>query len=157
FTRNTIVATDAGQSAIQFQLQQSPTADVKDPRCRVEATGNVFAVQSAVLFSQMDVYIAKAGRLGQRDEEALLRRLLSWRDRGNVYSPGGVAVSWGATRPTLGRGADWKAYWSDAEADIAEGTVKFKGGNLTARAEAEADNITAADFRLRHDSAGYQA
>jgi hypothetical protein len=38
-----------------------------------------------------------------------------------------------------------------------EGIIRFQGGDLHAKSRANPDSLTADDFRLRPDSAGYQA
>src|SRR5262249_14280662 len=52
---------------------------------------------------------------------------------------------------------EWKQFWGSAETDSLEGRLRFRGGNLRSRTEATLDKLTPEDFRLRSDSAGYQA
>ena len=53
--------------------------------------------------------------------------------------------------------ADWQRLWKTGDSGSAEGVIRFEGGDVRARMEASPDRMTAADFRLRPDSAGYRA
>ena len=51
----------------------------------------------------------------------------------------------------------WKQFWSSPESGSVEGRVRYQGGDLLARLADEPEKLTAGDFRLRPDSAGYRA
>jgi hypothetical protein len=53
--------------------------------------------------------------------------------------------------------ADWNRFWGLKETGSSEGVIRFSGGDLHAKALADAAKLTPEDFRLRLDSAGYRA
>jgi hypothetical protein len=53
--------------------------------------------------------------------------------------------------------AEWNEYWGTTEAGAMEGTVRYQGGDLFAKLLVAPEKLTADDFRLRPDSAGYRA
>ena len=59
--------------------------------------------------------------------------------------------------PNLKNLADWQRFWKTGEADALEGRVTFQGGDLISKAALTPERVTADDFRLRPDSAGYRA
>src|SRR5262249_49560 len=52
---------------------------------------------------------------------------------------------------------DWKKFWSAPGAELTEGTIRFRGGDLLMKLAATPEKLTPEDFRLRPDSAGYKA
>jgi hypothetical protein len=89
--------------------------------------------------------------------------MLDWRDRGNLYAPGASLLLWNEPPKGVSRQigpeslADWKRLWASGDGDAVEGRVKYQGGDLLAKLRAEPEKLTPEDFRLRPDSAGYQA
>lgn len=59
--------------------------------------------------------------------------------------------------PSLKSLADWQRFWKTGKADAIEGRVKYQGGDLIAKTALTPEQITAEDFRLRPDSAGFRA
>jgi hypothetical protein len=53
--------------------------------------------------------------------------------------------------------ADWNRFWNQSDTGSVEGDVRFQGGDLHQRALIAPEKLTAEDYRLRPDSAGYQA
>ena len=53
--------------------------------------------------------------------------------------------------------AAWNRFWGLQNTGSTEGLVRFHGGDLNAKADANPEQLTPEDFRLRPDSAGYQA
>src|SRR5262249_38486395 len=107
-------------------------------------------------------FLAKSAELGPPEAEAALLRLLDWQGERNVFTAGSNLVAWlvdGKQQPPHGPTtlAEWKPVWGSAEAASLEGRVRFRGGDLRSRTEATLDRLTPEDFRLRVDSAGYQA
>jgi hypothetical protein len=51
----------------------------------------------------------------------------------------------------------WKQYWNSPETASAQGRFRYQGGDLVARFAEAPEKLTADDFRLREDSAGYRA
>jgi hypothetical protein len=91
-----------------------------------------------------------------------VRRLLEWRGVRNVFSPGTTRVRWpvdGKEQPPHGPTNldEWKRFWGGAETNSLQERLRFQGGELPSRTETELDRLTAEEFRLRPDSAGYRA
>ena len=53
--------------------------------------------------------------------------------------------------------AEWGRFWGAAEAEAIEGHVRYQGGDLLSREAIAPEKLTAEDFRLHSDSAGYRA
>ena len=156
-SRNTVVARDQLGFFVAFnpppeRLQEAEAYGA----IPVETLENIFDVGVQMQFGQ--------GRksLEPPAVEALLLRVLSWRDRGNLLNaPGGFFMSsvgeeaWGPLRPkTL---AQWREFWGQPDASVSEGTMRFSGGDLSAKLAAGPHTVKPEDFRLRPDSAGYRA
>jgi hypothetical protein len=102
-------------------------------------------------------------RFPPADVLRLLGRIFEWKGERNVYP----VDRWFARGPwpekhwlpvaELKGLADWRQFWSTAEAGSFEGQFSYQGGDLLARLAAEPGKLTPADFRLRADSAGYRA
>jgi hypothetical protein len=60
-------------------------------------------------------------------------------------------------RTTLKDLNEWRQFWGSPETECIQGTVKFQGGDLLAKAANTQETLTPEDFRLRPDSAGYRA
>jgi hypothetical protein len=100
--------------------------------------------------------------------EAWLPRRVEWSDQRNTYRPvksyiaariAGREDDPGLSLP-LSRGkdfADWNRFWGLKDTGSSEGDIRFLGGDLHAKALADAAKLTPEDFRLRPDSAGYRA
>ena len=58
---------------------------------------------------------------------------------------------------TIKRLDEWRQFSGSAERGCIQGSVKFQGGDLLARAATAPEQLTPEDFRLRPDSAGYRA
>ena len=92
-----------------------------------------------------------------------LRRFFHWRGEYNAYalrprfplpSVHGRAA-W--TPATIKQLDEWRQFSGSAERECIQGSVKFQGGDLLARAANAPEQLTPEDFRLRPDSAGYRA
>jgi len=89
-----------------------------------------------------------------------IRELLEWTDHENLFRiNAGYLKVWTFPHeleplPTL---AGWKEFWDQPEASISQGTIRYQGGELLGKLREFPELITAEDFRLRPDSAGYQA
>jgi hypothetical protein len=54
--------------------------------------------------------------------------------------------------------AEWKRFWGAPDGPAAVGgVVRYRGGNLPGKLTAAPESVTADDFRLRPDSAGFRA
>src|SRR4029453_6067972 len=100
--------------------------------------GSVFATPTAMRFWQTPEHVEKTKLLGLGELEDLLPRLFSWHDRGNVYGTSAASLVWDAPEiligTTLGKPADWKQYWGDADGDLSEGIIRLQGGTPPERA-----------------------
>jgi serine/threonine protein kinase/WD40 repeat protein len=117
----------------------------------LEAQGSIFDAPAALFVG------------GVKDPVNALhaKMFFDWRDNNNLYRQGGSILSGvffkeSDQKPpkTL---ADWKTYWSNPQADISEGAIRYEGGDLFSKLYLSPEQISPEDFRLRPDSAGYQA
>src|SRR5262249_14887522 len=127
-----------------------------------EVSSSAFDSAGILAFGQQKGFTDKAGPLPPAEAEAMLLRLLEWRGERNVFPAGNVSVGWWVNfKPQPPRGPksleEWKKLGGPKEADSREGRLRFQGGNLLSRSDAELDQLTPEDFRLRPDSAGYRA
>jgi serine/threonine protein kinase len=148
---------------VQLYLVQPDKFAEKDAkRVRFDTSSTIFDTPLVVVMNEVEPFLA---RLKPQPEEAkaLLLRMLTWRDRGNLYAPGGSLLLWnqppeGVAREIGPRSlADWKKLWASGDADAIEGHVKYQGGDLLAKLRDAPEKLTPEDFRLRPDSAGYRA
>jgi hypothetical protein len=90
-------------------------------------------------------------------------KLVGWPGQRNLYAVQGslLFLSKGQApleAPKLIKGlARWRELWGSAEANSLEGRVRYQGGDPTLKLRAAPRQVTAEDFRLRPDSAGYRA
>src|SRR5262249_26036406 len=88
FARNTLV----GDAFFRFNLDRPPKSSAEQkptPPFRVEASASVISMRHSVLvFGQSPTYLAQAKSLQPDEVKALLPRLLTWRDRGNLFASG---------------------------------------------------------------------
>src|SRR5262249_36120382 len=123
------------------------------PSIRLESSANVFDVTVGMSLNlhkdQMD--------LSPAESHALLRRLVSWKERGSVYRPDtawlSVPIGWDPKlSPSIKSLKDWQQFWGLDGGSLAQGRIQYERGEI--RARAARDTIPAADFRLHKDSAG---
>jgi hypothetical protein len=94
--------------------------------------------------------------------EAYVRRLFDLDEERNIYPRNAhmLHVMSGSTRRegALGQDlVDWNRFWGLRNTGSMEGDIRFQGGDLIRRAQTDPEQLTAQDFRLRPDSAGYRA
>jgi hypothetical protein len=125
----------------------------------VEAVDNVFDTQDHLLAVFQGKPIVRG-----REAEAVLPRLMDWHDQGNVYSKGiRHFVTWHYPVPELpvpdGSIKSWKEWlqFGNATSGSVQGFLRYRGGNILAKLNMEAEKVTAEDCRLRPESAGYRA
>jgi serine/threonine protein kinase len=134
--------------------------DIDDAAGRTAVSNN-----PVVLEAQGSIFDAPAALFvgGVKDPVNALhaKMFFDWRDNNNLYRQGGSILSGvffkeSDQKPpkTL---ADWKTYWSNPQAVISEGPIRYEGGDLFSKLYLSPERISPADFRLRPDSAGYQA
>ena len=95
------------------------------------------------------------------EAEASLLRLLTWHGERNLYAVGSTFVMDADAKqqppPVRKAWRNGSSSGEPAEAGSMEGRVRYQGGDLLSRTGAALDKLTAEDFRLRPDSAGYRA
>ena len=93
--------------------------------------------------------------------ESLLTGSFTWREERNLYriGPPYLAVGWpGTSFAAPARSlSEWNKFWGMGDTGSREGTIRYRGGDLHARAVRTSEQLTPDDFRLRPDSAGYRA
>ena len=147
-TRNTILANSpfavSHHGAIP-DLDQQPGAAV--PSIRWQSSENVLHASDVVL--AFDFVKEKA-----EGKEALLRRLMLWEEKSNVYQADMplLGVMW-AQRTAFGPSA-WEKFWGHKNTGSSHGRIRYMGGDIWARMKASPEKLVPADFRLHPDSAG---
>ena len=166
-SRNSI----AGDTAVLLNLHCLPEGDFLNdqaelPGFRIESTSNLFCPREAVLrFDQAPGFLNEVERpLDLSAAASLLPRMLSWHEENSLYSPVGSDVLSFSVRGQLKqhhaplvRLADWHAFWKQQNTNSVEGAVRFQGGDVIQATLATAERLTAEDFRLHSDSAGYRS
>jgi len=94
--------------------------------------------------------------------KALLPAIVDWRGEWNLLpsSTKLLEIKWDAGEriaEPLTDLADWNRFWKLTKSGSLQGSIRCQGGNLWERAKTDSERITAEDFRLRPDSAGYRA
>ncbi len=161
-TRNTFVV---NQVAVGWEVHALPDpAGVGRPAPPVEmdVSATIFDGPSALCVGAPRGAVPIDVVLQPGKVEGYVRRMLTWRDRDNVYAGDGPILSWvfdeGATPPgTPNSPADWRRFWGAPDAACASGPVRYRGGNLFAKLATTPAQLRPEDFRLRPDSAGYRA
>jgi hypothetical protein len=164
-TRNTLVSPD---HLLILGVQWPPEEIEKfwgAGPLRVEASANVLGGRALLTFLQEPASFPGGAAPKPADAEAMMLRMLAWRDRGNLYREGSASANWSvrslvpkATFPLAGKAqADWKRFWNDPQAELSEGRIRYQGGDVLTRAGTAPEQLTPDDFRLRADSAGYRA
>ncbi|HJT77127.1 MAG TPA: serine/threonine-protein kinase, partial [Gemmataceae bacterium] len=158
-TGNTFVSPS---NSIWMHLHLRPKPRPQDPppkRVRVSASRNIFSgAGGAYIFRQEDDL---KPHLSVADAEAWMHRRVEWREENNLYD---VVPAWmiairseGVGHTTSHTGlAKWNAFWGLKGTGSSEGVLRFQGGDLNARARADAGKLTPEDFRLRPDSPGHR-
>jgi WD40 repeat protein len=127
---------------------------------RVESSANILDGQAPVYRFGLPVREAKDRQLNA--VQARLRAVLDWHEERNLYRAGGEFVSLsfaGPAEPLPGlRGPDdWRRFWGGGAVDARQGTIKYQGGDVVARAANAPEKLTPEDFRLPPDGDGYRA
>jgi hypothetical protein len=105
--------------------------------------------------------------LSAPEAEAFLAALVSLHEQHNVYTAGTRMLHHAVFRKTrrvtlleAAKGKDlagWNLLWKQSDTGSFEGVIRFQGGDLLQKALTAPATLTLEDFRLRPDSAGYQA
>jgi hypothetical protein len=145
---------------------QDQVRSLPGQRVHVAVTENLIASKNGVYCLGQNEEFKPRFEAG--DMEQWLPRRVKWDDQRNIYRPGkpylaGRIRGAGDQRDrklTLSRGndfADWNRFWGLEDTGSSEGDIRFVGGDILAKALAEAAQFKSEDFRLRPDSAGYRA
>jgi hypothetical protein len=136
------------------------------PAVRDQDRGNdavaIDVSQSIICSSSLVDYQPQPQALALDDVNAYLRHVFRWRGESNVYHLSGSFLTQNLSgergAPTRIEQLDqWRQFSGSPERGCIEGSVKFQGGDLLAKAAADPEHLTPEDFRLRPDSAGYRA
>jgi len=162
FTRSTLRSSTYTVLVTLYPDQAGKLAEQDTRRVHFDASGCIFDAPFMVVMHEDKPFLARLSPQPQ-DAKAVLLRMLDWRDRGNLYAPGGSLLIWNNAPEGVAREfgprslADWKKHWATGGGDAVEGRVKYQGGDLLARLRTTPEKLTPEDFRLRPDSAGYRA
>jgi len=156
-------------AAIAFHLDFMPDAVDEKARqavktLRIRAFGNLCdGAHSVLRFEQTVGFLQQHKELSVPEMETLLRAMVAWRGGRNGFRAGTRlldfairGVSMPPTRPSK-TVADWEAFWGLADTGSVQGQFRYAGGNVLERTRTAPESLTAQDFRLRPDSAGYRA
>jgi hypothetical protein len=97
------------------------------------------------------------------DAEKLLPHLIHWTEERNLFRrerPFLDLFILGKTIPKTKRGRDlddWNRFWGLVDTKSVQGSIRYQDGDLHTNAVQTPEQLTPEDFRLRPDSAGYQA
>jgi endonuclease YncB( thermonuclease family) len=153
-------------NSVWFPLQGPVPAPPDRPQAskpiRLQVTESILDAPGLLGVGQDKAFLAKSAELGPPEAEATLLRLLDWQGERNMFNAGSTIVSWvvdGKQQPPRSPTNldEWKQFWGSAETDSLEVRPRFQGGDLRSRTGTALDHLTPEDFRLRSDSAGYQA
>jgi hypothetical protein len=155
-----------GRHNVWLVMRREPAAldDHAQPNpIRVAASSNLFDAQNAVLLC--DQSKSSKPLLDVTEAEALLRQTFAWQDDRNLYPQRrlrygllGMSADAKPLETTWERDlAGWQQFWGSPGAEALSGHVRYEGGDLFSKAASNPEQLTAADFRLRPDSAGYRA
>ena len=146
-----------------FSKPNLPAAGDNTPPIRLECSRNV-ARWDASTRNQCFLFYHQAfpEPLSADQAEALLPRLIALAEKQNVYQNHppllDIVANWNSLLLKRDRDlADWDRFWAQQNTGSVEGEIRFQGGDLVTKARTAPELITADDFRLRPDSAGYRA
>jgi hypothetical protein len=162
---NTLVAPSAVLLPLDFmpEAAEEPEGQAIKPM-RIQASGNLFQGAPSVLrFEQSAWFQEKHQALSGAEMENMLRAMVDWSGERNGFPSNAKFIEFAAlgkalpaTQPTASV-ADWNAFWGIADTQCIQGSIRFDGGDLLEKARTSPELLTPEDYRLRADSAGYQA
>jgi hypothetical protein len=157
--RNTLLA----ERVLNLQVQLIPRlAGGANPAIQLDASQNVFDSPRVMLFQPTEDFVERTkGALTLAEAEALLRRLVAWREQRNLYAVGESYLRLGYHEQNslhgedrLKTAADWKQFWGSANLEMLEGRPLYDGGYLRGKAASAPETLSPADFRLAPGSPG---
>jgi hypothetical protein len=127
-----------------------------DKRLRVEAVENVMGY-AGLLFNQ----VSGDKLLSAAEMEALLQRLVDWRDENNLYSQAGgdlLVLTLNHQPIPQARApkslADWNEFWQLTGTGSRQGLIQRKGGDIWATMARTPERVSPEDFRLVRGTPG---
>jgi uncharacterized protein (TIGR03067 family) len=126
---------------------------------RLDTLENVLGGETLLRFEQTQEFLSSHRELRGDETESLLRRLVDWQDRENLYalprqsylmltSPNFEPVH--KVRSLTG----WRNFWGQAHVKSTQQLVRHRVPDLRARAQFSLDKLTPDDFRLAEGSPG---
>jgi hypothetical protein len=126
-------------------------------------------VANNIVASERYLYLAdsiKASKLDPAAASEFVKRLLSYREDDNLFETGTQLLTYSFTLgspskraavPLVTDAETWQQLFSLGGIASQSGLVRFEGGALSLHVNDDPQAVTAADFRLRPQSAGYRA
>jgi formylglycine-generating enzyme required for sulfatase activity/WD40 repeat protein len=131
-------------------------------RLQIVASSNILDWSTAAL--QFQVGSKPEAPFDVAEAEELLPRSIHWRGERNLFRQGrpflDFSIDYKKTIRETERGqdlADWNRFWGLADTKSFQGSICYQGGDLHTKSLQTPEQLTPEDFRLRPDSAGYQA
>jgi serine/threonine protein kinase/formylglycine-generating enzyme required for sulfatase activity len=131
-------------------------------RLQIVASSNILDWSTVVL--QFQVGSKPEASFDVARAEELLPRMIHWRGERNLFRQGRTffdfSVDYKKTIRETERGqdlADWRRFWGLADTKSFQGAICYQADDLHTKAIDTPEQLTPEDFRLRPDSAGYQA
>jgi len=152
---STLVATEHVLSFQTVNLDRAAVEAVSGkPIVAFDTAQNVLAGQAGVFHSYTS-YTGQTNQPQDAQSEALLPRLITWRERRNVY-PADASVTFIGGGPQRTKPwSDWQALHGQSDADCEQGPIRFQGGSPAAIVRSAAE-LPLLAFRLAPESAGHQ-
>ena len=154
--KNTFVAMDG----VRIDVKEPGSAPLVEPSgdaMQVASAWNVFSLRRSLLFFNQP---ASPEPFEVAGAETRLRRLLVWRNEGDLHATGSGLGRFAVGEKPVGAGIDleeWNRFWGVPETATIQDSVRFQGRDLFVRAKTEVAQLTPDDFRLHPESAGHQA
>ncbi len=143
------------EHALEVRLGKPNLLDVARP-IRCEANDNVFRYTRALaIINQWP-----DEPLGPAEIEALTRRLLAWKEKGNVYPPTVPLLKYTRRFADLPGSepikelSEWYRFWGIKGMPSSQAEVRFAAADLDQRLSTAAEKVVPEDFRLTPDSPG---
>ena len=166
--RTTVV----GDLVARLHFGQLPKDNLEKPKpwFHLSASSSIIDVGHVLSTYQDKATLADGKSLPAEKLENFLERMMAWHGERNVYSSGSggdgqqmfliasgasdVEQDWLHGPMDL---AAWSKFWGSPDPGAIKGKVRYQGGDLLAKLATAPEKLTADDFRLRPDSAGYRA
>jgi hypothetical protein len=162
-TRNTwVVQIPMGLFLDALPAPRAPGTEAPPKPIQLTASGNLLDGHRRVMeVFQSAELLSRAGPLDASNTQALLGRLVNWREQNNVYPEVvgllGYYVAGTGMPQALPAGkslADWNRFWDVKDTAAVRGEIRYRGGDLRSRSLTQLEQATAEDFRLADGSAG---